>query len=116
MRKIPVDYIMECASHVCGVTIGEIKSKRRTADVADARTAAIAVAYELRTDLSLRIIGNVFRGRDHSTIHSAVKAARVRRAEDEEFAALYDEIKAKATRWPGPPERPVLFSLEGRRA
>lgn len=116
MRKIPVDYIMECASRVCGVTIGEIKSKRRTADVADARIAAIAIAYELRTDLSLGIIGNVFRGRDHSTIHSAVKAARVRRANDEEFSALYDEIKTNASRWPGPPEKPVLFSLEGRRA
>ncbi|MFO7610422.1 MAG: chromosomal replication initiator protein DnaA [Candidatus Krumholzibacteriia bacterium] len=59
--------VMTVVADVHGVTVDQIKSKRRTQDLARARQIAMHLAREM-TGASLNQIGRAFGGRDHSTI------------------------------------------------
>jgi chromosomal replication initiator protein len=63
------DVIEVVADHF-GFTVDQLKSKRRTQDLARARQMAMHLAREL-TGASLNQIGRAFGGRDHSTVAHA---------------------------------------------
>ena len=72
--NIPTDAMVEkILKHVSkkhGVSVEDIKSKKKTDSIATARHISIYIIRKL-TDLSLKEIGKVF-GRDHSTIISSI--------------------------------------------
>jgi len=72
--NIPTDAMVEkILKHVSkkhGISVEDIKSKKKTDSIATARHISIYIIRKL-TDLSLKEIGKVF-GRDHSTIISSI--------------------------------------------
>ncbi|HPF69366.1 MAG TPA: chromosomal replication initiator protein DnaA [Candidatus Krumholzibacteria bacterium] len=68
--------VMSVVADVHGVTVDQLKSKRRTQDLARARQIAMHLAREM-TGASLNQIGRAFGGRDHSTVaHGCQKIAQ----------------------------------------
>ena len=65
-NDVLVDRILAAVSRKYGVTQDDIKSKKKTDSISNARHVAIYLTREL-TDLSLEEIGKFF-GRDHSTV------------------------------------------------
>ena len=65
-----VEKILLHTSKKYGVSIEDIKSKKKTDSIANARHVAVYIIRKL-TDLSLKEIGKIF-GRDHSTIISSI--------------------------------------------
>ncbi|MCP4572723.1 MAG: chromosomal replication initiator protein DnaA [bacterium] len=64
--------VMEVTADVHGFSVDQLKSKRRTQDLARARQIAMHLAREL-TGASLNKIGRSFGNRDHSTVAYACK-------------------------------------------
>jgi chromosomal replication initiator protein len=62
--------VMSVVANAHDVTVDQLKSKRRTQDLARARQIAMYLAREL-TGASLNQIGRSFGGRDHSTVSHA---------------------------------------------
>lgn len=65
-----VEKILLHTSKKYGISIEDIKSKKKTDSIANARHIAVYIIRKL-TDLSLKDIGKIF-GRDHSTIISSI--------------------------------------------
>ncbi len=65
-----VEKILGHVSRKYGVSVDDIKSKKKTDSIANARHISIYVIRKL-TDLSLKEIGKIF-GRDHSTVISSI--------------------------------------------
>ncbi|MDD2752867.1 MAG: chromosomal replication initiator protein DnaA [Candidatus Omnitrophica bacterium] len=66
-RLITVDFIQRCVAEEFGVSLGELKTKRRNKTVVLPRQVAMYLSREL-TDLSLPEIGQFFGGKDHTTV------------------------------------------------
>ena len=65
-----VEKILKQVSKKHGISVEDIKSKKKTDSIATARHISIYIIRKL-TDLSLKEIGKVF-GRDHSTVISSI--------------------------------------------
>ncbi len=66
-RLITVDFIQRCVAEEFGITLQELKTKRRNKTVVLPRQVAMYLSREL-TDFSLPEIGNFFGGKDHTTV------------------------------------------------
>ncbi len=76
-RQVTIDLIQKVVSDHYGLDPEDLKEKRRTRNVAFPRQVAMYLAREL-TDASLPRIGEVFGGRDHTTvIHACDKISRI---------------------------------------
>ncbi len=72
-KLITVDFIQRCVAEEFGVSLQELKTKRRNKQVVLPRQIAMYLSREL-TDLSLPEIGEMFGGKDHTTVlHSCKK-------------------------------------------
>ncbi len=71
-RKISIDNIQKTVAEFYSIRVSELKSKRRSRQIARPRQIAMSLAKEL-TSLSLPDIGDAFGGRDHTTVIHAVK-------------------------------------------
>ena len=97
--NIPTDAMVEkILKHVSkkhGVSVEDIKSKKKTDSIATARHISVYIIRNL-TDLSLKEIGKVF-GRDHSTIISSINKVelniRTVKNFENELNLLIKEIK-----------------------
>ena len=73
--NIPTDAMVErillAVSKQYGVTVDDIKSKKRTASIAKARHVAIYLIKN-NTEMTLQGIGAIFDGRNHSTVSSSL--------------------------------------------
>ena len=69
-NDILIDRILAAVSKRHGVSIEDVKSKKKTDNIANARHLSIYIIKKL-TDLSLMDIGKIF-NRDHSTVHSSI--------------------------------------------
>ena len=67
---IKIADVMTVVAEFCDVTVDQLKSKRRTQDLAQARQIAMFIAREM-TGASLNQIGRAFGNRDHSTVSHA---------------------------------------------
>lgn len=65
--EITVEYIQQVVADYFKITLDEIKSKRRTQNITYPRQIAMYLSRKL-IDISLPKIGELFGGRDHSTI------------------------------------------------
>jgi chromosomal replication initiator protein len=90
-----VEKILLHVSKKYGVSIDDIKSKKKTDSIAGARHISIYIIRKL-TDLSLKEIGRIF-GRDHSTIISSINKIelniRTVKNYESELNMLIKEIK-----------------------
>ena len=90
--------IMEVVADAHDLTVDQLKSKRRTQDLARARQIAMYLAREM-TDASLNKIGRAFGGRDHSTVSHACHKIQADQSSDPRFRgavkSLQDRIRGK---------------------
>ena len=66
-KLITVDFIQRCVAEEFGVTLQDIKMRRRNKNIVLPRQIAMYLSREL-TELSLPEIGNFFGGKDHTTV------------------------------------------------
>ncbi len=83
--------VMEVAADVHGFSVDQLKSKRRTQDLARARQIAMHLAREL-TGASLNQIGRAFGGRDHSTVAYACQKISTEMAKDPRFRGAVRDL------------------------
>ncbi len=77
------DQVIENVSKRYNVGIEDIKGKKRTTEIAQARHIAIYLIRSV-TNLSLQNIAKIF-GRDHTTVLSSIDVVKSRMAEDSSF-------------------------------
>jgi chromosomal replication initiator protein len=66
-KLITVDFIMRCTAEEFGISMGDMKTRRRNKTIVLPRQVAMYLSREL-TDLSLPEIGGCFGGKDHTTV------------------------------------------------
>lgn len=66
-KLITVDFIQRCVAEEFGISLQELKTRRRNKNIVFPRQIAMYLSREL-TDLSLPEIGNCFGGKDHTTV------------------------------------------------
>jgi chromosomal replication initiator protein len=66
-KLITVDFIQRCVAEEFGVSLQELKTKRRNKNIVFPRQVAMYLSREL-TELSLPEIGEHFGGKDHTTV------------------------------------------------
>ena len=88
----PDDIIQETAKYF-SISPEDLKGQRRTKNTAMARQIAM---YEIRTltNLSLKDIGDIFEGRDHTTVLSSIQKIEKNVRNDQEFSQMIRDITA----------------------
>ena len=90
--------IMDVVADSHDLTVDQLKSKRRTQDLARARQIAMFIAREM-TDASLNQIGRSFGNRDHSTVSHACQKIQGDMANDPRFRgavkSLQDRVRSR---------------------
>jgi len=94
-NDIMVERILSAVSKKHGVSVEDIKSKRKTDNIANARHMCIYIIKQL-TDLPLKDIGEIFK-RDHSTVHFSISKMetyiKTKNNYEKELNELIKEIK-----------------------
>ena len=91
-RIITVELIQQVVAGFFGVTIEDLKSKRRTQDVTLPRQVAMFFCREL-TDQSLPKIGDFFGNRDHATVLHAVRTIQAKQESDPTLSSQLLELR-----------------------
>lgn len=90
-----LEKIISVVSNKYGITVSDIKSKKKTESVVNARHVAIYISRQI-TNLTLDEIGEFF-SRDHSTIHSSLNKIEIniktKKNYEEEINSIINEIK-----------------------
>jgi len=86
-----VDVIIEETSKYYLLKPDDLKGQSRTRDTALARQIAMFLIRKL-TNLSLKDIGAVFEGRDHSTVLSSIRRIEANIEESQEFSKTIKDI------------------------
>ncbi|GAB4409437.1 MAG: chromosomal replication initiator protein DnaA [Thermodesulfovibrionales bacterium] len=96
-RPITIECIQKIVAEFFGIKHQEMKSKKRTKEIAIPRQIAMYLCKQL-TDSSLSDIGKNFGGKDHATVIYACRQIEERRAREEDFnrkiEVLLNKIKA----------------------
>ena len=90
--SITPEYILEVVAKQMNISIDDIKSKKRSADIALARQLVMYLSREM-TDKSLASIGAVVGGKDHSTVFSGINRITEKLDKDPEFRLRVSAIK-----------------------
>jgi len=93
-RPITVDHIQKIVCEYFGIKIIDIKAKKRTKEVALPRQIAMYLAKQL-TEMSLSDIGKGFGGKDHATVIYSCKQIEEKRAKDEAFNRMIENLLRK---------------------
>jgi len=93
--KVTQDKIFNAVARKYGVTVEDIRGKRRTREIAQARHVCIYIMRTV-TDLSLPSIGRVF-NRDHTTILSSVDTIQAKIREDASLENDIDDLIKEIT-------------------
>ncbi len=91
---ITSDLIIKTVSEHLNISIEDIKSSKRSHDIANARQIAMYLC-RVYTNKGLKSIGDVFGGKDHSTVLSNIKRVEERINSDPEYAETIDVITKK---------------------
>jgi chromosomal replication initiator protein len=92
-RQITVEHIMKTVADFYQLKIADLIGKKRTRTIARPRQMAMALAKDL-TQQSLPSIGQVFGGRDHTTVMHAHKTIHDLKQTDAKLAQDYDYLSA----------------------
>ncbi len=94
--KITAEKIIEVVSQEFTISVSDMKSKKRQAEIVNARQIAMFILKEM-LDLNLTSIGGLFGGRDHSTVISSIRKIEEKIVEDKIFKNQIDRIKQSIT-------------------
>lgn len=95
-KNITIDIIQDIVSSYFNLRIEELKSQRRTRNVAYPRQIAMYLSRKL-TDMSLPKIGEEFGGRDHTTVIHAYEKISDNLTKDESLQHTIADITKKLT-------------------
>ena len=95
-RNVTIDIIQDVVSNYYNLRIEELKSQRRTRNVAYPRQIAMYLSRKL-TDMSLPKIGEEFGGRDHTTVIHAYEKISAGLKVDETLQTAINDITKKLT-------------------
>ena len=93
-RQITPELIMEIVSEHFSITIQDLKSTKRNANITIPRQIAMYLCREM-TDTPLKSIGIILGGRDHSTVSHGVEKVAEEIHINEAFSNTIDIIKKK---------------------
>ena len=88
---ISIDVIQDVVSSYFGFEVEDLKSPKRTADLAFARQVAMYLSREL-TDLSLQQIGVAFNKKDHTTVLHACRKIEEIMKDDLKMRKIVDNL------------------------
>ena len=88
---ITVERIISEVSRTYGVSAGDIRSSKRSAQVSTARQISMYIVREI-TQMSMSTIGEEFGGRDHSTVVYAIQQVEKNMKQDSRFKETVDDI------------------------
>lgn len=92
--KITPDLIIKTVSEHLNILEDDIRSKKRSQDIATARQIVMYLCREY-TVLALKSIGNAVGGKDHATVINGIKRIEEKMNEDSAFKASIDTIIKK---------------------
>ena len=91
---ITPEIILNVVAEHMNISVEDIKSKKRSADIAIARQLVMFLSREM-TDKSLQSIGDTVGGKDHSTVYSGIARITEKIEEDPQFTATVNVIRKK---------------------
>lgn len=92
--QITPDLIIKTVSEHLGINEDDIRSKKRSQDIATARQIVMYLCREY-TVLALKSIGNTVGGKDHATVINGIKRVEEKINKDPAFKASIDTIVKK---------------------
>lgn len=95
-KNVTINLIQDVVASYYNLNIDELKSQRRTRNIAYPRQIAMYLSRKL-TDMSLPKIGEEFGGRDHTTVIHAYEKISENLNSDENLQHTIDEITKKLT-------------------
>ncbi|VAX31240.1 Chromosomal replication initiator protein DnaA, partial [hydrothermal vent metagenome] len=93
-RPLTVEIIQKAVADFYGIRFQELKTKKRTKEIALPRQIAMYISRE-HTDLSLNDIGKNFGGKDHATVIYACRQIDKRKNADESFNRIIESLVNK---------------------
>ncbi|NOZ26080.1 MAG: chromosomal replication initiator protein DnaA [Nitrospirae bacterium] len=93
-RPLTVELIQKAVADFYGIRFQELKTKKRTKEIALPRQIAMYLSRE-HTDLSLNDIGKNFGGKDHATVIYACRQIEKRKSSDESFNRIIESLENK---------------------
>lgn len=93
-REVTPELILDVVSEHFGISIADLKSSKRTAEIAIPRQIFMYLCREM-TPASLKVMGIVLGGKDHSTINHGIKKIQAEIKENESLSNTIDIIKKK---------------------
>jgi chromosomal replication initiator protein len=94
--EVTIDKIFAAAVKKYNVPREELTGQKRTKEIMNARHVAIFLMREI-TELSTGRIGDIFGGRDHSTVMSSCKWVKTKMAREPLFTADIEALKNEIT-------------------
>ncbi|MBQ1741187.1 MAG: chromosomal replication initiator protein DnaA, partial [Erysipelotrichaceae bacterium] len=88
---LTVEKIIDEVAHTYGVTGDDIRSAKRNSNISNARQIAIYAVREI-TGMSMKLIGEEFGGRDHSTIVYAINQIEKNMSKDPKLKSTVEDI------------------------
>ena len=95
-KPVTVDLIQKVTCEYFGLRIQDIKARKRTKEIANARQIAMYIAKQ-QTRLSLIEIGRYFGGKDHATVIYACRQIADKRAKDDNLNKSVENILRRIT-------------------
>lgn len=93
-NEVNVDFILSIVSEAFEISIDQLKSKSRKRDIVIGRQVAMYLAKKY-TDVSLKDLGQVFGGRDHSTVIYSLKTVEDLLETDDKLSGRVDGVVKK---------------------
>lgn len=93
-KPITINTIIDTVSQFYGLRNIDLKSKKRTREIAYPRQIAMFLTRDL-TDNSLPKIGEAFGGRDHTTVLHAIEKISTLLKEDPSLKSIIEELKKR---------------------
>ncbi len=93
-KPVTTDHIQRIVCEHFALKLADMKAKRRTKEVALPRQVAMYLNRQL-TNMSLNDIGKGFGGKDHATVIYACKQIEDKRAKDETFNRMIENLLQK---------------------
>lgn len=95
-REVTPELILDIVAEHFNISIADLKSKKRNAEIANPRQIAMYLMRTMSTkELSLKAIGAIFGGKDHSTIKYGIEKVESEMETDETLANTVNIIKKK---------------------
>jgi chromosomal replication initiator protein len=88
---VTVEKVMGEVARFYNITVADIRSRKRTANISDARKTAMYCIREI-TGMSMEDIGKECGGRDHSTVVYSIKAVEEQIDTNSSFKDMVEDI------------------------